>query len=444
MPMMLSGPRPPYMAGGPMQPFQPMMLAPQRPPAGFMPPPGFPQAPYPQPPMGPQLAAVGPRAGTITPKAATGSGATTPLHPMQRTLSAGQLLGAPLPPPAFLQPPGVPYMVPPPPGIVLPESLSPGSPGSLRPAAAVAGAPSSRAQSAAHAAHARAGSFGGPAGPMEPLPRAGLQRAGSAGSTSGSLRSSLELGSLGGAPFQPGGASRAPSHAGSRVGSAARKGSAAAAPPPELDEFDNIKVGVALLFYGSARPGAWNVAIVQPLCNSCPPCWQVAVRVRPPNAQELARGDAQALFVNPEDFRQVCLACCVHSVAQHPVSCWKSPAAQPAHPCPQIQLAVPAGYSRNGMPLARNFTFHACLGPTSRQQVWGYEVVSSCYMLHELMQVGLAAGKQNWHLPRVLHRMCCAFVASPSCWMHHWTATTPRCLLTARPAAARRLRWQVS
>lgn len=35
------------------------------------------------------------------------------------------------------------------------------------------------------------------------------------------------------------------------------------------------------------------------------PYMQVAVRVRPPNAQELARGDAQALFVNPSDFRQV-------------------------------------------------------------------------------------------------------------------------------------------
>lgn len=237
MPMMLSGLRPPYMAGGPMQPFQPMMMAPQRPP-GFLPPPGFPQQP-----MGPLVAGV-PRSGTVTPKAAPGSGAATPLHPMQRTLSAGQLLTAPLPPPAFLQQPGVPYMVAPPPGIVLPESLSPGSPCGLRPAAAAASAPSSRAQSATHAAHARAGSFGGPAGPMEPLARTGLQRAGSAGSTSGSLRSSLELSSLGGAPFQPGGASRAHSHAGSRVGSAARKGSAAAAPPPELDEFDNIKVGI--------------------------------------------------------------------------------------------------------------------------------------------------------------------------------------------------------
>ena len=82
-----------------------------------------------------------------------------------------------------------------------------------------------------------------PAGPMDPLRQVGLQRAGSASSTSGSLRSSLELGSLGGAgggaPLQLG----VPSIAGSRVGSAARKGSAAAAPSPELDEFDNIKVG---------------------------------------------------------------------------------------------------------------------------------------------------------------------------------------------------------
>ena len=65
---------------------------------------------------------------------------------------------------------------------------------------------------------------------------------------------------------------------------------------------------------------------------------QVAVRVRPPNAQELARGDAQALFVNPGDHRQ-------------------------------LQLAVPAGYSRSGSPTTRNFAFHACLSPASRQQV---------------------------------------------------------------------------
>ena len=272
MPMMLPGPRPPYMAGGPMQTFQPMMMAPQRPPAGFLPPPGFPQAPYPQPPMGPQLVAGVPRSATVTPKAAPNSGAATPLHPMQRTLSAGQLLAAPLPPPAFLQPLSVQYMVPPPPDIVLPESLSPVSPGGLRPAAAAASAPSSRAQSAAHAAHAahaRAGSFGGPAGPMEPLARAGLQRAGSAGCTSGSLRSSLELGSLGGAgsgaPFQPGGASRAPSHAGSRVGSAARKGSAAAVPPPDLDEFDNIKV--ASRFCSMDLQGQEHGML--PLCNHC-------------------------------------------------------------------------------------------------------------------------------------------------------------------------------
>lgn len=241
---MLAGPRPPFMAGGP--PMQPMMLAPQRPPVGYMPPPGLPhlQAPYPQPPMGLQLAAGTLRSGTVTPKAAPGSGAATPLHPMQRTLSAGQLLTAPLPPPAYPQPPYMPYMVAPPPGVMLPESLSPGSPGGLTPAAAAGSVQGSRVQSAAHAAHGRACSFGGPAGPMEPLQRPGLQRAGSAGSTSGSLRSSLELGSLGGAssaaPFQP---SRAPSLAGSRIGSAARKGSTAPAVLPQLDEFDNIKVG---------------------------------------------------------------------------------------------------------------------------------------------------------------------------------------------------------
>lgn len=30
---------------------------------------------------------------------------------------------------------------------------------------------------------------------------------------------------------------------------------------------------------------------------------------------------------------------------------------------------MPPGYSRNGAPATRNFTFHACLSPASRQQV---------------------------------------------------------------------------
>jgi len=37
--------------------------------------------------------------------------------------------------------------------------------------------------------------------------------------------------------------------------------------------------------------------------------------------------------------------------------------------CVQIQLAVPAGDSTNGMPITRNFNLHARLGPPSRQQV---------------------------------------------------------------------------
>lgn len=40
----------------------------------------------------------------------------------------------------------------------------------------------------------------------------------------------------------------------------------------------------------------------------------------------------------------------------------------PHHTSTQVQLAVPSGYARNGVAAARNFTFHACLGPASRQQ----------------------------------------------------------------------------
>lgn len=63
--------------------------------------------------------------------------------------------------------------------------------------------------------------------------------------------------------------------------------------------------------------------------------------------------------------------------AASPVAAWGEPSRTTpsptnlafAWPCLQIQLAVPPGYSRNGVPVTRNFTFHACLGPTSRQQV---------------------------------------------------------------------------
>lgn len=54
--------------------------------------------------------------------------------------------------------------------------------------------------------------------------------------------------------------------------------------------------------------------------------------------------------------------------------CLQAHASSPAlFVCPvccflQIQLALPGGYSRNG-PTTRNFTFHACLSPASRQQV---------------------------------------------------------------------------
>lgn len=55
-------------------------------------------------------------------------------------------------------------------------------------------------------------------------------------------------------------------------------------------------------------PGPWPRKPAALPCAPPPRCLKVAVRVRPPNAQELARGDAQALFVNPVDHRQVSAA----------------------------------------------------------------------------------------------------------------------------------------
>lgn len=88
--------------------------------------------------------------------------------------------------------------------------------------------------------------------------------------------------------------------------------------------------------------------------------------------------------------------------------------------CLQIQLAVPAGYSRNGVPITRNFTFHACLGPTSRQQV--------CSRLGCLgwPREGLCFAMAQLACPTASCRMCYVCAASPSCWMPRWMATTPQ------------------
>jgi hypothetical protein len=226
------------------------------------------------------------RSGAATPKSHGGSGANTPMHPMQRALSSGQQLMQGQQQQPFYSQPGAPLQAPPP-GIVLPESLSPGSPAPLR---GPGSAPASRVQSAAPLPpHARAGSFGGGGGSgwMEPLPlsppRAGLHRTGSAGSMgAASLRGSVDLGSTGGSGGSGGSPvrrtseraggvsggsgggsgfngsgggfggppSKAPSLAGSRAGSAGRKGSSVGGTggPPELDEYDNIKV----------REGLWQ------------------------------------------------------------------------------------------------------------------------------------------------------------------------------------------
>ena len=210
----------------------------------------------------------GGRSGMATPNA--GSGAVTPTHAqMPRTLSGGaQSLAMALPPSGFAQQQqggylGGPPLMAPPPGVVLPDSLSPVVPAPLR---AGVSAPGSRVQSAtqlaAHA-HSRGGSLGGNL--MEPLagspPRAGLQRAGSAGSVgsmAGSQRGSLDFsnGQMAGSGTLRRTSERAGSGSfaslrvhsrGSRAGSAGRRAAGQLAPlplaPEKLDEYDNIKVG---------------------------------------------------------------------------------------------------------------------------------------------------------------------------------------------------------
>ena len=166
---------------------------------------------------------------------------------------------------------------------------------------------------------------------------AGLAMAGMAGSSS--LRSSLDLGSPASRRNSSGTllartgsgqmGSGARSTPGSRAGSAARGGAvhSAYAPPASqgVDDYDNIKV---------------------------------AVRVRPPNAAELVRGDTQALFINQADFRL-------------------------------LQLLLPG--TRGGPPATRPFTFHACLGPESRQQ----DVMRLCG-IPQLLDAGAVDGREEW------------------------------------------------
>ena len=223
----------------------------------------------------------GARSGHATPKSLAGSGANTPMHPLQRSLSNGQLAptpGYPGPPGMLLPqqmgflhmppPPGMAALVAPPPGVVLPDSLSPGSPTPLRAPHGGGSAPGSRVQSATVMGHAGASSYGGslmePLASQVPAPiRAGLPRSGSTGSLPGSLRSSVDLSNSparrsgertpvgyfggGGAGSFAAGAGGGAAKAGSKAGSAGRRtaGSAggAQAAQPELDEYDNIKVG---------------------------------------------------------------------------------------------------------------------------------------------------------------------------------------------------------
>jgi hypothetical protein len=232
-----------------------------------------------------------PRSGQATPKGMPSSGSSTPLHPLQRSLSSGQALPPgymPAPPPSSslaMAPP----MTQPPPGIVLPDSLSPASPQSLRPAGSGSAA-GSRAQSAA-----LLGSGGLLAGPMQPLMsglplplKPSIPRTGSGGSLAalsavgggGSLRSSVDYGSgdrtpggfygssgSGGLPKPPSAGSRAAS-GGRRAGSAGVGAGPVAAPPPELDELDNIKV---------RQGAAANPPRISPAARSQKACLALAV-----------------------------------------------------------------------------------------------------------------------------------------------------------------------
>lgn len=274
-----------------MQPFQPLL--PRQMSGGPLPQPAYSMAPphlgtYQQPPgmplgtYAPPQQPPAPRVGSgaTTPKARAGSGSNTPMHPLQRGLSGGSaqmMVLAPGGPPGSTSGYATPHLAPqlqqgavplmqPPPGIILPDTLSPPPAGPLHSAGpgSVAG---SRMPSATLLGHARGGSYG--SGLMEPLMapaqaapglasvHTALVRTNSAGSIAGagSLRSSMEFGGMAGgllgggiSPPRRTGGSGLPkaSSPGSRAGSAGRRsiGCAAASggAPPALDEYDNIKV----------------------------------------------------------------------------------------------------------------------------------------------------------------------------------------------------------
>lgn len=497
-----AGPPSGYGTGPPlqgMQPFQPMLL-PRQMPVGLPLQPGYmgppPQGAYQQhlgmplglygPPQAPPALRVG--SGATTPSAQAGSGANTPMHPLQRGLSGGgaqMLMLAPGGPPGsgyatphlapqLLQ--GAVPLMQPPPGIVLPDTLSPPAPGSLRGTGS-----GSRMPSAAQTGHARAGSYG--SGLMEPLTmqvqaplqaRTTLARTNSVGSIAGanSLRSSLEFGGVAGGllgggvspPRRTGSSSlpKAPSF-NSRAGSAGRRSVGTAAgggTQPALDEYDNIKVRVCFLRHMPACAGCdwfadgWWLecdgctlhacALIRRCKARCLPwgVWQHAALQacalktllhaaalltnrrrrtaslpgrcegaaaqctgagtrrcastvcqpgRPPPGQH-GRGSmpAAVLLARPASGpRQALLAtriakllCC--SIGQGVPGSLRDTVGFDGSSCcskrhggvlswslaaRQVQLVVPAGYSRNGTSAARNFTFHACLSPASRQQV---------------------------------------------------------------------------
>ncbi len=284
-----AGPPPGYGTGPPppgMQPFQPLLphqIADgplPRPvysmallhPSAYQQPPGMPIGPY---PAHQQLPVPRAGSGATTPKGLAGSGSNTPMHPLQRGLSGGSAQRLMLAPGGLsgsasgyatphLQQGGITLMQPPP-GIVLPDTLSPPPAGALH-GAGPGSLVGSRMQSAAQQGHARAGSYG--SGLIEPLmvqaqgapaalpTRTTLVRTNSTGSIAGggSLRSSLEFGGMAGgllgggvSPPRRTASSGQPkaSSPNSRVGSAGRRsvGSAAAGgtAPPALDEYDNIK-----------------------------------------------------------------------------------------------------------------------------------------------------------------------------------------------------------
>lgn len=172
---------------------------------------------------------------------------------------------------------------------------------------------------------------------------------------------------------------------------------------------------------------------------SVPARLQVAVRVRPPNDQELARGDVQAVFVNPHDFRQVRRGAAPLRVLR-PAWCMPT-AARPARPCARAWPAAgPGGGARRLLPQrhARLPRIHFPCRPGARLAPAGAWGQSTAQQAAQACQVQHSDATEPPHAPMPApRRTCCACAASPSCWTRPWTASTPRCWPTARRAAAR-------